>query len=114
MGRIAAPLRKQRFFVEMDLPQTEPGIPVTGINPTVAELGDLNSIASILDWLGTATPARAALVAALGGGEPRLRDLVYIKGSDWDAAISGILIPGTDGAQSTPLAPLQIGHMSMP
>ena len=99
--------------VDMDLPQTDPGVPAAGIDPTVTELESLNSIAGIFDWLGTAAPARAALVAALGGGEPRLRDLVYIRGSEWDAAISGIFIPGTDGADSTPLAPLQLGHMAM-
>jgi hypothetical protein len=100
-------------FVDMDLPQTDPGVPAAGIDPTVAELESLNSIASIFDWLGTAAPARATLVAAFGGGQPRLRDLVYIRGSEWDAAISGISIPGTDGAESTPLAPLQLGHMAM-
>ena len=54
--------------VVMDLPQTDAGVPAPGIDPTVAELGDLNSIASIFDWLGTPPGARAALVVALGGG----------------------------------------------
>ena len=97
----------------MDLPQTEAGVPAPGIDPTVAELGDLNNVAGVTDWLGTAPPARAALVVALGGGEPRLRDLVYIKGADWDAAIASIRIPGLDGAQATALPPMQAGHMAM-
>ena len=97
----------------MNLPQTEPGVPAAGIDPTIAELGNLNSVAGIFDWLGTAEPARAAFVAALGGGTPRLRDIVYIKGTDFDNSVAGILLVHEEGHQPSPLTPLQLGHVAM-
>ena len=97
----------------MDLPQTEPGVPAAGIDPTIAELGNLNPVAGIFDWLGTAEPARAAFVAALGGGTPRLRDIVYIKGTDFDNSVAGILLVHEEGHQPSLLTPSQLGHMAM-
>ena len=61
-------------------------------------------MAQIFDWLGTAEPARLALCASLGGGTPRLRDVVYIKGNDWDNAVANVSIPvpDNDARQLTP------------
>ena len=61
-------------FVEIDLPQTEPGVPAAGIDPTVAKFGELHSIASIFDWLGTAP--LAAFLAAEERAQP-LDDAAY-------------------------------------
>jgi hypothetical protein len=96
----------------MDLPQTDAGVPAPGIDPTIAELAAISSLAEVFNWLGTAEPARTALCESLGGGTPRLRDLVYIKGSDWDNAIGSITVPdGVDGSRQ--LTPIETGHMDM-
>ena len=59
----------------MDLPQTDAGIPAAGIDPSTQELAAISSIADIFDWLGTAEPTRAAFIAAMGGGQFKIRDL---------------------------------------
>ena len=41
-----------------------------------------------------------------------MRDIVYIKGVDWDAAIASIRIPAEEGA-FTALPPIQAGHMAV-
>ena len=96
----------------MDLPQTDAGIPAPGIDPTTEELAGINTLAQIFDWLGTAEPARLALCASLGGGTPRLRDVVYIKGNDWDNAVANVSIPVPDN-DPRQLTPMESGHMAM-
>ena len=101
----------------MDLPQTQPGVPAPGVDPTVEELAAINGIAGIFDWLGTAQPVRDALLQALGGMAPRLRDLVYIKCDGWDSTVTGleVMVPGVLGADADPraLTPIEEGHISM-
>jgi hypothetical protein len=97
----------------MDLPQTDAGIPAPGIDPTTEELAGINTLAQIFDWLGTAEPARVALCAALGGGTPRLRDVVYIKGNDWDNAVASVSISVPDNNEPRHLTPVECGHMAM-
>jgi hypothetical protein len=96
----------------MDLPQTEAGIPSAGIDPTVAELEAIKSVNDVFDWLGTAQPARDALAVSLGGGTQRLRDIVYIKGGDWDNALGNVSVTGGDGGPRQ-LTPIEAGHMDM-
>ena len=101
----------------MDLPQTQPGQPAPGVDPTVDELAAIRDIAGIFDWLGTAAPVRTALGGALGGGAPRMRDLVYIKGDLWDRTVTGVevLVPNEAGDDTEPrlLTPIEEGHIAM-
>ena len=97
----------------MDLPQTLPGVPAPGVDPTVEEIQGMGIIASIFDWLGTAPSARTAFLNALGGGDFRIRDVVFVKGPDYDRAVAGVrYIPG-EGQDPVPLNPVQLGHMAM-
>eukprot|EP00973_Karenia_brevis_P009705 1309297-Karenia_brevis.AAC.1 len=96
----------------MDLPQTPPGVPAPGIDPTAEELQAITDVAGIFAWLGTNALVQNALVEELGGGEPRLRDIVYVPGPVWDAAVARIKVPVQDG-EPRGLRPLESGHMAM-
>ena len=95
----------------MDLPQTAAGVPAPGIDPTVEELDAITSVQEVFDWLGSAKALGDALVAAMGGGRPRLRDLVYIAAPAWTAAVQGIRIAGEGGGRE--LLPIELGHLAM-
>ena len=97
----------------MDLPQTAPGVPATGIDPPMELLEAMQTLANVWDWLGTAPAPRAAFVAALGGGEPRIRDIVYIKGADYDVAVAGVRVARVPDGEALPLLPMVLGHLSM-
>ena len=77
----------------MDLPQTAPGVPAPGIDPTPSELEQIGSIANIFEWLGAASALQDALFQSLGGGTPRIRDIVFIRGNDWDQVVAAIRLP---------------------
>ena len=95
----------------MDLPQTLPGVPAPGIDPTTEELNVINSVAEAFNWLGTSSDACKALFAALGSETPKLRDLVYIKAKDYQDLIEQIVIPGVGEDQPTTApSPIQMGH----
>ena len=95
----------------MDLPQTAPGVPTPGIDPTVIELQEMASVADIFSWLGTDDDAKNALFVALGTKTLKVRDIVYIKAKDWDDAIHGITVI-TEGKDPRELNPIESGHMS--
>ena len=105
----------------MDLPQTAPGIPAPSLDPVRDELAEISTLEHIFSWLGSSPALQQGLVAALGGGAPKLRDIVFVKGEDWDAAIAGVRItpppaPQTGNTeQPTPRAPTPIerGHLAM-
>ena len=110
-------LVKQHFayvdFVKfMDLPQTNAGVPAVGIDPTVEELAAINDLGGIYTWLGMQEAPRNALLAVLGGGNPQLRDIVFIRGTDWDAAVDTIRIPAEGGEPRNP-TPIERGHVAM-
>ena len=96
----------------MDLPQTLAGVPAAGIDPTIDELASIGDLAGVFAWLGASEGLREALGRALGGGTPKLRDIVYIRGEVWDSTVSAIMLPVTD-AQPRPLSPIEQGHVSM-
>ena len=100
----------------MDLPQTAPGVPAAGIDPTPEELPAITTLGHVLDWLGASTELRDALVLALGGGAPRLRGVLYIPGPTWSSMAASISVP--TGTSSTPtsvrsLSPVEQGHVAM-
>ena len=97
---------------EWTFPRLMQVLPAPGIDPTTEELAGISTLAQIFAWLGTAEPARQALCASLGGGSPRLRDVVYIKGSDWDNAVANVSIAVPDNDPCA-LTPLEVGHMAM-
>ena len=73
------------------LPQTQPGVPAPSVDPLPNELEAITSLGQIFQWLGATDAVQHGLVEALGG-TPKLRDLVYIKASEWDAAVSQVRI----------------------
>ena len=94
----------------MDLPQTLPGVPAVGIDPNVEELQAITNLADSFKWLGTSDLASKALLAALGTGEPKLRDIVYIKGKDYDEMLSQIVITGGEPGTTRAPSPIEAGH----
>ena len=99
----------------MDLPQTLPGAPAAGIDPTSDELAGMSSLDHVFDWLGSDQVLRTAVVAALGGGTLKMRDVVYIPGTQWDAAVDSlqVAIPAGEGTTSRDPSPKEIGHLAM-
>ena len=81
----------------MDLPQTLAGVPAPGIDPTIEELSAITTLDNIFEWLGTLSAVRAVLVASLGAGTPKLRDVAYIKAKDYDDSVAQITVT-IDGA----------------
>ena len=73
----------------MDLPQTAPGVPAPGVDPTVDELAAITSVPAIFAWLGTAESIVAAFMQSLGGASTKNRDVVYISAGDYEHAIAG-------------------------
>jgi hypothetical protein len=100
------------FALSMDLPQTNAGVPAPGIDPTTEELALITTLGGAFDWLGTGQATRTATCVALGADAPRLRDIVYIKGGDWDRAVNNIAVE-VDGGGSRDPSPLELGHLAM-
>ena len=75
-----------------DLPQTAPGVPADGVDPTPQEIATINEVADLLGRLGANQALAQALADALGVS-PKLRDVVYIVTSEWDAAVAEIRPP---------------------
>ena len=65
------------------LPQTAVGVGAVGIDPQDDELGKIQTITDIFKRLGSADLLKNAVLKALGGGNPKLRDLVYIDVKNW-------------------------------
>jgi len=95
----------------MALPQTAAGVGAIGIDPTDDLLAKINTVGDIFDWLGSAEPLQAAVIKALGGGSPKLRDLVFIDVKDWSEAVASIRVDGADGARA--MFPIERGHVAM-
>ena len=107
----------------MDLPQTEPGTPAPSIDPLREELAEITCLEHVFKWLGSSPTLQQGLVAALGGGTPKLRDIVFVKGVEWDAAIAAVRVTPPpvsqtdDSEQPTPTprtpTPIELGHLAM-
>jgi len=95
----------------MALPQTAAGVGATGIDSTDVDLAKIGTIADIFEWLGSAEPLQAAVLKALGGGSPKLRDLVFIDVKDWSEAVASIRVDGSDGARA--MLPFERAHVAM-
>ena len=68
----------------MDHPQTAAAVPAPGVDPTVEELGTIQSLAGIGAWLGAPDALTVGLIAELGGGAPRLREIVFVPKVAWE------------------------------
>ena len=102
-------------FTSMDLPQTDAGVPAPNIDPTVDELAGFNDLGGIYHWLGMSQASRAGFVAALGGGALHthpLRDVVFIRGPDWDTAMETVRVT-VEGGDPRPPNPFERGHYAM-
>ena len=96
-----------------DLPQTQPGVPAPGIDPTVEELAGITTVDLAFRWLGTSEAARRALLGELGGGTtPALRDIVYIKAGDWQRSLDNIVVSVPDAEARAPTV-IEMGHFHM-
>jgi len=65
----------------------------------------------IFKWLGSADVLQEAVLKSLGGGSPKLRDLVFIDVKDWNEAVASIRVDGADGARA--MFPIERGHVAM-
>ena len=95
----------------MSLPQTAAGIGAPGIDPSDVEMPKIETIASIFEWLGSSEPLVAAVLKALGGGKPRLRDLVYITAKDWHDTVAAVRLDGPDGVRE--MSAIERGQVTM-
>ena len=95
----------------MSLPQTAAGIGAVGIDPSETELDKIQTFVDIIKWLGAPDGLKDALLKALGGGKPKLRDFVYISTQSWDEAIAGMRVK--DGDETRALSPFDLGHVAM-
>ena len=93
----------------MDLPQTEPGVGAEGLDPTPDELSQIATFDHALDWVGLSQGTRGALVAALGGGTIRLRDIVYVPVATWNTITAGLRIPGVGDLPERDPSPIEQG-----
>ena len=93
------------------LPQTAPGVPHEGLDPSVAELEAIRTVADIGKWLSMSTPLMQALSEELGSDAPKLRDIVFIGNEEWQDLVKSIKLPVGDSTR--PLKPLEQGHCGM-
>ena len=93
------------------LPQTAPGVPAEGIDPTVDELQQIGDVAGIFSWLGSEESQRTAALRVLGGGQPRLRDLVHLLADLWHDTVRELRVP--QGKTERDLTALEVGHVGM-
>ena len=93
------------------LPQTAPGVPAEGIDPTVDELQQIGDVAGIFSWLGSEESQRTAALRVLGGGQHRLRDLVYVPADLWLDTVRDLPVP--QGKTERDLTALEVGHVGM-
>ena len=89
--------------VLMELRQTAAGVPAPGIDPAPDELEAIKNIEGIFSWLGASNALKDGLLLAFGGGEPKLRDLVYVSAKSWSLAVDDISVKaGRPVASSAP------------
>ena len=74
------------------MPQTLPGVGFPGIDPTGEEMARIVTVNDIFSWIGTSKPFIEAVLKALGGGEPKIRDLVFISSKDWNNVMEALLV----------------------
>ena len=95
----------------MALPQTAVGVGAIGIDPPEDALAKISTVVDIFKWLGSADVLQEAVLKSLGGGSPKLRDLVFIDVKDWNEAVASIRVDGADGARA--MFPIERGHVAM-
>ena len=94
------------------LPQTAPGIPHPGTDPTPDELAALQSVDDVIKWLGMVKPVFDALKEELGTTAPKLHDIVFINAADWEQLGNDLRVPyGSSGKRV--LKPMEKGHVEM-
>ena len=95
------------------LPQTAAGTPSPGVDPTAQEIEGFSTVADIMAWLGIAAPVKEALALELGA-EPKIRDVVYIRETDWNQLVEDlqVTVPVAGGSPTIrKLKPLERGHL---
>jgi len=78
----------------MSMPQTLPGVGFPGIDPTGEEMAKIVTVNDIFSWIGSSKPFIDAVLKALGGGEPKIRDLVSISSKDWNDVMEAVSVDG--------------------
>lgn len=122
MGHTASP--KLLSFMAL-LPQTAAGVPFPGVDPTLQELAEIQTIDHVLLWLGS--PHLLQPLSSALGATPMLRDVVFVPQSTWDSVAGALRIPpapaadAADAADADPLSavvaaaprplnPIELGH----
>ena len=106
-------------FLDLGLPDTEPGIPAHGVDPSAEELGAFATLADAYEWLNVPPSVRDALAAALGGdlaSSLRFRDVVFISPQSYEETVLSLQLPGlpqADGPpEMRPIRPLEVGRLA--
>jgi len=76
----------------MSFPQTAPGVGFPGLDPTCDELAKIVTVNDIFNWIGSTKPFIDAVITALGGGEPNIRDLVFISSKEWNNVMEALVV----------------------
>ena len=91
----------------MAMPQTAPGVGFPGIDPSSEEMSTITTVTDIFDWIGSSKAFIEAANTALGGGVPRIRDLVAIGTKDWQAVSDSIKVG------DRLMSPIERGHFAL-
>ena len=91
----------------MSMPQTAPGVGFPGLDPTGEEMASIKTVNDIFAWIGSSKAFIEAAYTALGGSEPRIRDLVAIGSKDWHDVSESIKVG------ERPMSPIERGHFAL-
>jgi len=91
----------------MAMPQTAPGVGFPGLDPIGEEMAKIVTVNDIFSWIGSSKPFIDAAITALGGGEPRIRDLVSIGSKDWNDVSESIKVG------ERPMSAIERGHFAL-
>jgi len=91
----------------MSMPQTAPGVGFPGLDPIGEEMAKIVTVNDIFAWIGSSKPFIEAAITALGGGEPRIRDLVSIGSKDWNDVSEAIKVG------ERPMSAIERGHFAL-
>jgi len=75
------------------------------------EMVKIDSVSDIFKWIGSSEPFVEAVLKALGGGKPKIRDLVSINAKDWHDTMATVRPEGSDGARD--MSAIERGQFTM-
>ena len=73
-------------------------------------LHQIGDVAGIVSWLGSEESLRTAVIRELGGGQPRLRDLVNLPADLWEYTVRDLCV--LHGEIERDVTALEVGHLA--